>query len=91
MARILWKSRVARTAILRTDNHGQPIAGMEFSGGQIFDGPWGRVASANLTPDPSGISYYDEALFVQTMRTGYVKARPLNQFMPWHILPEYDG
>jgi mono/diheme cytochrome c family protein len=67
------------------DAHGQPIAGMEFGGGQIFDGPWGRVASANLTPDPSGIPYYDEALFVKTIRTGYVEARPLNPIMPWHI------
>ena len=63
---------------------GQPIAGMEFGGGQIFDGPWGRVATANLTPDASGIPYYDEALFVQTLRTGYVKARELKQIMPWH-------
>jgi Cytochrome c len=67
------------------DAHGQRIAGMEFGGGQIFDGPWGRVASANLTPDPSGIPYYDEALFVKTIRTGYVEARPLNPIMPWHI------
>jgi mono/diheme cytochrome c family protein len=64
---------------------GQPIAGMEFSGGQVFEGPWGRVASANLTPAPSGIPYYDEALFVQTIRTGYVRARRLNQIMPWHL------
>jgi mono/diheme cytochrome c family protein len=64
---------------------GQPIAGLEFSGGQVFDGPWGSVASANLTPDPSGIPYYDEALFVQTIRTGYAKARLVNQFMPWHV------
>jgi hypothetical protein len=64
---------------------GQPVAGMEFGGGQIFEGPWGRVGTANLTPDPSGIPYYDEALFVQTIRTGYVKARTLNQVMPWHV------
>jgi hypothetical protein len=63
---------------------GQPVAGMEFSGGQIFDGPWGKVATANLTSDASGIPYYDEALFVQTIRTGNVKARSLNQIMPWH-------
>ena len=65
--------------------HGQPVAGMDFAGGQIFDGPWGKVATANLTPDASGIPYYDEVLFVQTMRTGYVKARPLNPIMPWFI------
>jgi hypothetical protein len=64
---------------------GQPIAGMELGGGAIFEGPWGRVASMNLTPDASGIPYYDEALFVQAIRTGFVKARPLNQIMPWHV------
>ncbi len=62
---------------------GQEIPGLEFAGGFVLDGPWGRVASANITPDPSGIPYYDEALFVQTIRTGYVKARKLNQIMPW--------
>ncbi len=66
-------------------DRGAPLPNMELSGGQIFDGPWGRVASANLTPDPSGIPYYDEALFLQVIRTGYVKARPLNQFMPWRL------
>jgi mono/diheme cytochrome c family protein len=62
---------------------GQPLPGMDFGGGQIFDGPWGKVASANLTPDASGIPYYDETLFVQTIRTGMVRARTLNQIMPW--------
>jgi hypothetical protein len=32
---------------------------------------------------PSGIPYYDAQLFVEVMRTGYVKARPLNSIMPW--------
>jgi mono/diheme cytochrome c family protein len=62
---------------------GQPIPGMDFAGGFVLDGPWGRLASANLTPDPSGIPYYDEARFVQALRTGYVGARELNQIMPW--------
>ena len=66
------------------DAHGQPLAGMDLSGGFILEGPWGRVASANLTPDPSGIPYYDTALFTQTLRTGFVKARKLSQIMPWH-------
>jgi Cytochrome C oxidase, cbb3-type, subunit III len=66
------------------DAHGQPLPGMDFGGGLIFDGPWGRVASANITPDPSGIPYYDTALFTQTMRTGFVKSRKLSQIMPWH-------
>jgi Cytochrome c len=66
------------------DDHGQPLGGMAFAGGFIFDGPWGRVASANLTPAPSGIPYYDVALFTEVLRTGHVKARPINQIMPWH-------
>jgi hypothetical protein len=60
------------------------MRGLEFAGGFILDGPWGRVASTNITPDPSGIPYYDEALFLEAMRSGYVKARKLNQIMPWH-------
>jgi mono/diheme cytochrome c family protein len=68
------------------DDHGQPIPGLEFAGGFIFEGPWGRVASANLTPDPSGIPYYDVALFTDVLRTGHAKARRINQIMPWHAL-----
>ena len=59
----------------------QPIAGMEMAGGSPMEG----VVSANLTPDASGIGYYDEALFLQAMRTGSVRARKLNSAMPWWI------
>jgi mono/diheme cytochrome c family protein len=58
---------------------GQPIAGLEFAGGNVF----GDVAATNITPDPSGISYYDEALFVEAIRTGHVKGRTLKPQMPW--------
>jgi len=34
------------------DDHGQLIAGREFSGGWLMVGPWGRVVTANITPDP---------------------------------------
>lgn len=61
---------------------GENLPGLAFAGGGIFAGPWGEVASSNITPDPSGIPYYDEALFVQVLRTGYVKARPLHAMMP---------
>ena len=66
------------------DAHGQPLPNMDFGGGLILDGPWGRVASSNITPDPSGISYYDQATYSQAIRTGFVGARKLNQIMPWH-------
>jgi hypothetical protein len=72
------------------DAHGQPIAGLEFAGGFVLDGPWGRVASANLTQDPSGIPYYDEALFSEVMRTGYVKARKLKPDHAVARLSRYD-
>ncbi len=62
---------------------GKSVAGKEFGGGQTFVGPWGTVTSANITPDPSGISYYDESTFLQAMRKGRVGARPLNPLMPW--------
>jgi predicted HAD superfamily phosphohydrolase len=64
---------------------------MDFAGAMIFKGPWGEVASANITPDATGISYYDENLFVESMRTGFVHARKLNQIMPWSIFRNLTG
>lgn len=61
---------------------GQPMMEMAFAGGFKLKGTWGEVYSANITPDATGISYYDEALFIRTMRTGHVGARKLNYVMP---------
>lgn len=61
----------------------RPLPGMDFAGGFLLKGPWGEVASANLTPHASGISYYDEAMFVEVMRTGRLQARRLNDIMLW--------
>jgi mono/diheme cytochrome c family protein len=67
------------------DDHGQRLAGMEFGGGFILEGPWGRLASANLTSDPSGIPYYDEPTFVGALRHGRVGARALSPIMPFEF------
>lgn len=66
-------------------DRGQPEPNMEGAGGFGLPGPWGFVASANITPDPSGISYYDEALFLDVMHTGSVKARKLSPIMPVRV------
>lgn len=64
-----------------TDKMNRPLPGMTFAGGKYIDEF--PTPSANITPDPSGISYYDEALFIRTLRTGHVGARALNPPMPW--------
>jgi hypothetical protein len=72
---------------------GENVAGMDFAGGFSFAGPWGYVASGNITPEASGISYYDEALFLEVMHTGHVKARKLSPIMPVMVygnLPDDD-
>jgi hypothetical protein len=46
-------------------------------------GPYGQVASSNITPAPSGIPYYTEELFLEVMRTGMAKARKIHGAMPW--------
>ncbi|HUR32488.1 MAG TPA: c-type cytochrome [Vicinamibacterales bacterium] len=68
-----------------SDERGNKLAGLEFAGGfPLPDATAGHtVSSANITPDPSGIPYYDEALFIQTIRTGRVIARELDDMMPW--------
>ncbi len=72
------------------DEQFNPIPGMDFAGGAPLIGPWGpdpkkvyTVTSLNLTPDPSGISYFDERMFITAIRTGKVNARPLANIMPW--------
>jgi mono/diheme cytochrome c family protein len=62
---------------------GQPKRGFEFAGGLLFTTPEATVMASNITTDASGISYYDEGLFVQMIRTGKVKARTLSPIMPW--------
>ncbi|MBZ5703816.1 MAG: cytochrome c [Acidobacteriia bacterium] len=64
---------------------GQAAPSMELAGGFPIGESGLIAASANLTPDPSGISYYDEQLFMQAMRTGYVKARQLSSLMPFEV------
>ena len=70
------------------NDHGAEIPGMNFAGGMVFKTAQAQAAAANLTPDPSGISYYDEALFLKVMRTGYVGARKLSPIMP---IPVYSN
>lgn len=57
-----------------------------FGGGNLIS--FGRAApvfSANITPDASGIGYYDAALFREVLRTGRVRARTLSSAMPWIV------
>lgn len=67
------------------DAQGAPRMDMAFGGGFELNGPWGVVVSSNITPDATGISYYDEALFLKVMRTGNPGGRQLNKIMPVHI------
>ena len=67
-------------------DRGQPKPGFEFAGGLLFKTPEDTtIMAANLTSDPSGISYYDEDLFIQAIRSGKVKARSLSPIMPWYF------
>jgi mono/diheme cytochrome c family protein len=67
-----------------TNNRGEVLLNLRFGGGTPFDGPWGHVAAANITFDPTGIPYYDEKIFIQAMRTGLVAGeRNLKPIMPW--------
>ncbi len=68
------------------DDRGQIIAGLEFGGGAKFNDPGQNgkaVFSMNITQDASGIAHYDEALFIQVLRTGHVTSRMLNHIMPF--------
>ena len=61
---------------------GKNVPGMDFAGGVPLIGPWGHVASANLTPDRTGIAGYADDSFVQVIRTGAVNGQALSAIMP---------
>ena len=66
------------------DAQGQYLPGMAFAGGNMFQyDSKTPAASANLTPSSSGIPYYTEALFLETIRTGRVRERKITDLMPW--------
>jgi mono/diheme cytochrome c family protein len=64
---------------------GEDMPGMDFAGGFLMHEPKGDVVSANITPAPSGIGYYNDTSFVMAMRVGKVGARPLHASMPWYF------
>src|SRR5438477_8189614 len=75
----IWRGASTAT---RRRNKGSRLPGSTGEAGLGSPGPWGFVAIANITPDPSGIPFYDEALFLEVMHTGSVKARKLSSIMP---------
>jgi hypothetical protein len=62
-----------------------------FGGGNLVSRESGSglpkltVISRNITADPSGIPYYDDALFIEAMRTGKVRAREISPIMPFIV------
>jgi hypothetical protein len=68
------------------DDSGHHPDGMAFAGGTAlpFEGRK-TIYSANITPAVNGIPYYTQELFVETMRTGRVRTRPLDAMMPTEL------
>jgi hypothetical protein len=73
---------------------------MEYGGGWVFKGPWGTVASANITPDPeTGIGRMTKEAFVGRFKSFASMTEPppapkgRNTIMNWigysHV-PEED-
>jgi hypothetical protein len=72
------------------DTRHQPIPGQELSGGQAFNGPFGTLRSANLTPHATGLGDRTEAVFVGLFKAfaGPPETLPAvtpeaNTVMPW--------
>lgn len=67
------------------DENDNPVSDQMFGGGLRLKGSWGDVVSPNITCHPSGISHYDTAMFIKTIRTGRASAgvRDLATIMPY--------
>jgi hypothetical protein len=71
---------------------GEPIAGMEFAGGEEFQFPGGIVRSLNITPDnETGIGLWTKELFIKRFKAYTndsskvipVSENDFNTPMPW--------
>ncbi|MGA7616723.1 MAG: c-type cytochrome [Thermoanaerobaculia bacterium] len=84
------------------DEHGKPLPGREFTGGNTMIGPWGRVVTANITPDPSTfVGSATKPQFIARFKA-YAHDDPssipqvpkgLNTVMPWNAfsgMTEHD-
>jgi hypothetical protein len=70
-----------------SDDRGAPLPGLEFGGGARFSDPGQNgkpVFSMNLTSDPSGLQHYDDAMFIEVLRSGSLKGRMLSHIMPFN-------
>jgi len=67
------------------NEQGDSLPGMYMAGGNLlkYEGARPEVAAANLTPSPNGIPYYNEELFIGTIRRGRVLERQISDVMPW--------
>jgi hypothetical protein len=66
---------------------GQVRNDLAYAGGNVMAGARDgkTLASLNITPDISGISYFDESIFMTIIRNGKYGARELRPPMPWAI------
>ena len=66
-----------------------PLNPGRFGGGNLVEWAVGKHTlkkfSRNLTSDATGIPYYDDALFIEAIRTGRVRTRDLSPLMPWTV------
>ncbi len=68
------------------------IAGMDFSGGQVFELPGGTLKSANITPHNTGLGFWSQEQFVAKFKAYQDSAyqspdvdmtKDYNTIMPW--------
>lgn len=53
------------------DAAGAPVPGMEMAGGYVFNEPFGRAVSQNITPDPdTGVGKWTDAQLITALREG---------------------
>ena len=85
----LERGRYLTTVAACADCHtpmmrGNRIETLAFAGGFVFEQNGKKVASVNITPDPTGM-VYDENAFVTFLRTGQLGNRTLHAVMPWTV------
>lgn len=73
------------------DSKREPIAGLDFAGGNTMEENEGTATVANITPDASGIGGYTAERFREVMKTGRDGGRELHPLMPYSNYQHLTG
>lgn len=86
MTRAVLNCEVCHTQV--DEATGMSVEGLYLAGGQPYEGPWGIVYSANITPHDSGLGQWSREEVTRALIAGVDNTGRRLVLMPWELYQE---